>query len=79
MQNHLPTHSSTWVNFIYGSFFISVLMSAIGIFFMPVDLWARGYMAMGEIMIIMMSITLTKTIRDNQESERYNDFHRGQN
>lgn len=64
-------HSSTWVNFVYGSFFSSILLSGIGIFFLPTELWTKGYLAMGFVMTVMTSIILTKTIRDNFESEKY--------
>jgi hypothetical protein len=45
-------------------------MTGVGIFFLPTDLWAKGFLAMGVVMIIMSSISLTKTIRDNQDAER---------
>lgn len=64
----MQAHSSNWVNFIYVSFLTSVLMTGVGVFFLPTDLWAKGYLAMGIIMVVMTSISLTKTIRDNQDS-----------
>lgn len=63
-------HSSTWINFVYGAFFGALLLVGVGIFFLPVDLWARGYLAMGAVMLVMTSIIMTKTIRDNQEADR---------
>ena len=35
---------------------------------MPLDLWIKGYFAMGIVMIIQSCITMTKTIRDVHES-----------
>jgi hypothetical protein len=64
-------HSNTWINFVYGSFFGSILLSGIGIFFLPTELWTKGYLAMGFVMTVMTSIILTKTIRDNFESEKH--------
>nr|WP_250808603.1 YiaA/YiaB family inner membrane protein [Neorhizobium tomejilense] len=61
-------HSSNWVNFIYVSFLTAILMTGTGVFFLPADLWAKGFLAMGIVMIIMTSISLTKTIRDNQDT-----------
>jgi hypothetical protein len=66
MNNSQP-HSSTWVNFVYCSFLGATLMAGIGIFFLPVDLWTKGYLSMSFIMSIMTSIIVTKTIRDNHD------------
>jgi len=35
---------------------------------MPLDIWIKGYFAMGIIMLIQSCITMTKTIRDVHES-----------
>ena len=35
---------------------------------MPLDIWIKGYFAMGIVMIIQSCITMTKTIRDVHES-----------
>jgi hypothetical protein len=76
-MNSIQKHSSAWVNFVYASFFTSVLMTGIGIFYVESNLWAKGYLAMGTLMIVMMAITLTKTIRDNQDANRIEDLKYG--
>ena len=45
-------------------------MVAAGILFLPLDLWAKGYLAMGALMLTQSCITLTKTLRDNHEAAR---------
>ncbi|MGY4301621.1 hypothetical protein ACVWXN_009716 [Bradyrhizobium sp. i1.4.4] len=45
-QNGQP-HSSAWVTFTYASFAASAFLVAIGIFFLPIDLWMKGYLTMG--------------------------------
>ena len=35
---------------------------------MQVDIWVKGYFAMGIVMLIQSCITMTKTIRDVHES-----------
>ena len=45
-------------------------MVAAGIVFLPLDLWAKGYLAMGVLMLIQSCITLTKTVRDNNEAAK---------
>lgn len=68
MANVQP-HSSSWTNFVHGSFFGSVLLAGIGIFFLPTDLWTKGYIGMSVVMTIMTSIIMTKTVRDNNDAK----------
>jgi hypothetical protein len=35
-----------------------------------VDLWIRGYLAMGLFFTVSSTVTLSKTLRDRHESER---------
>ena len=48
----------------------SVLMVGAGVALMPIDLWIKGYLAMGIVMMVQSCITLTKTIRDVHESSK---------
>jgi hypothetical protein len=68
-QNAQP-HSSAWVTFTYVSFAASAFLVAVGIYFLPVDLWIKGYLSMGIVMLIQSCVTLTKTVRDMHESSR---------
>jgi hypothetical protein len=68
-QNAMP-HSPAWVSFTYFSFAGAVLMVGIGIFFLPLDWWSRGYLAMGVIALVQSCVTLTKTLRDQHEAAR---------
>lgn len=68
-QNSQP-HSSAWVSFTYASFFGAAAMTAAGILFMPLDLWAKGYLAMAAMMLVQSCITMTKTVRDMHEAAR---------
>jgi hypothetical protein len=45
-------------------------MVVVGIVLMPIDLAMKGYFAMGVIMLIQSCVTLTKTIRDNDEASK---------
>ena len=67
MNGNSQPHSSAWVSFTYASFLASVAMVAIGIFFLPLDWWVKGYIAMGVAMLVQSSITVTKTVRDVHE------------
>ncbi|CCE00325.1 conserved hypothetical protein [Bradyrhizobium sp. STM 3809] len=39
-------------------------------FFMPIDLWMKGYLTMGIVMLVQTCVTLTKTLRDRHESSK---------
>ncbi|MBD0270886.1 MAG: hypothetical protein ICV73_03055 [Acetobacteraceae bacterium] len=64
------THSGAWAAFTFASFAASLGMVALGILFLPVDLATRGYMAIGMLMLVQSSITVTKTMRDRHEGTR---------
>jgi len=68
MNQNAQPHSSAWVTFTYVSFSASAFMVAAGIYVLPVDLWIKGYLAMGVVMLIQSCVTLTKTVRDMHES-----------
>jgi hypothetical protein len=68
MNNANLHHSPAWVVFTYVSFAAALAMVVLGIILMPIDLAMKGYLAMGVIMLIQSCVTLTKTIRDNDEA-----------
>ena len=68
MNPNVQPHSSAWVTFTYVSFSASNFMVAIGVYFLPLDLWIKGYFAMGIVMLVQSCVTLTKTVRDMHES-----------
>ena len=70
MSNETTQHSGAWVAFTYASFLGSAAMVGLGILFMPMDIWIKGYLAMGTIMLVQSCITATKTIRDVHEGRR---------
>lgn len=70
MTNETTQHSGAWVSFTYASFIGSAAMVALGILFMPVDIWMKGYFAMGMVMLVQSCITATKTVRDVHEARR---------
>ncbi|MGO9392982.1 YiaA/YiaB family inner membrane protein [Rhodoblastus sp.] len=70
MNQNAQPHSNAWVTFTYASFTAAALMVAVGIFFLPVDLWTKSYIGMGVVMLVQSCVTLTKTVRDMHESSR---------
>ena len=68
MNNPVLHHSHSWIVFTYVSFAAALAMVIGGVVLMPLDLPMKGYLAMGVVMLIQSCITLTKTIRDNDEA-----------
>lgn len=70
MNQNVQPHSNAWVTFSYVSFAASAFMVAVGVYFLPVDLWIKGYLTMGIVTLMQCCVTLTKTLRDMHESSR---------
>src|SRR5438132_3671688 len=68
MNQPILHHSQSWIVFTYVSFVAALAMIVGGIALTPIDLAMKDYLAMGVIMLIQSCITLTKTIRDNDEA-----------
>lgn len=64
------TQSSGWVAFTYIAFVTSLLTVAAGIIFLPIEIWMRGYLGIGVLMVVQSCITLAKTQRDAAENAR---------
>lgn len=70
MPQENAQHSGSWVVFTQASFVASAALVGFGILFMPLDLWMKGYLAMGTVMLVQSCITVTKTLRDVYEARR---------
>jgi hypothetical protein len=70
MNTQNQPHSGAWITFNYANVAIALGMTVGGVFFLPLDVWIKGYMLMGIAMLVSSSISVTKTIRDVQESAR---------
>ncbi|ETX00507.1 MAG: hypothetical protein ETSY2_38955 [Candidatus Entotheonella gemina] len=67
----LQTDSTAWLFFVKASWVAAVGAVGVGTAYLPVDLWAKGYMAMGILFAMGTSFTLAKTLRDQHEAERW--------
>ncbi len=70
MNNVNPTHSGAWITFTYFNALAAVAMMLGGVFFLPIDLWIKGYLLMGLLMLVSSTIIVTKTIRDVEEAKK---------
>jgi hypothetical protein len=50
------------------SFAVSSGAVMVGIAYLPVDAWIRAFLALGLLYVITSSLTLAKTVRDQQEA-----------
>jgi hypothetical protein len=63
-------HSSAWIAQTWISFIVSVTATSIGIIYLPVDAWTKGYIGMGLAFTIGSTISLSKTQRDLHEAKK---------
>ena len=63
-------NSSGWNFFVRASFAVSAAAMAIGIFFMPAELWVKGYLAMGSLYLMASTFMVAKTVRDEFEASK---------
>jgi len=68
--NYAAKDSEAFKLFTMGSFGLAALMQAGGIYFMDAGFAAKGFYAMASIMLVHTSISITKMLRDNHESQR---------
>ncbi len=62
--------TSAWIFQVWFSFILAVSATSIGIVYLPVDAWVKGFMGMGLTFSIGSCFTLAKTVRDNHEASR---------
>jgi hypothetical protein len=69
-QPTLTQQSPAWLAFVHISFVLSLALMIIGIIILPVDLWIRGYLAIGLLFTVSATINLSKTMRDEHEAKK---------
>ena len=69
-MNETTNHSGAWIAFTYVNMAAAAALTFGGLYFLPIDLWIKGYMLMGITMLVNSTVILTKTMRDRQESSR---------
>ncbi|HEY9908834.1 MAG TPA: YiaA/YiaB family inner membrane protein [Thermosynechococcaceae cyanobacterium] len=69
-NNNRQTHSSAWIVQVWLSFLLSISATTIGVAFLPVNDWIKGYLGMGLLFSIGSTISLSKTVRDVHESSK---------
>jgi hypothetical protein len=62
--------TEAWYAYTWISFGLSLCITLFGIYYMPIDLWIKGFMIMGLFFTVGSTFTLAKTIRDRHEARR---------
>lgn len=67
---NIQQDSPAWVAYVKVAFLLSLGAMAAGIFFMPGELWVKGYFGMGTLFLVASTVAMSKTLRDEHESRR---------
>lgn len=66
---NLP-QSNAWNMFTIISFIVAAGMMAGGIYFLEASFAAKGFYSMSALMLVHTTVSITKTLRDREESQR---------
>ncbi len=69
-SNRNQDHSPAWIIQTWLSFIVAVSATSMGIIYLPVDTWIKGFMGMGLTFTIGSTISLVKTQRDIYEGTK---------
>ena len=64
-------NTSAFYFLAWASFSIASISTLIGIFYLPVDVWIKGYLGLGYLFTLTTCFTLAKTIRDKHEAIKF--------
>lgn len=63
-------NSAAWNTFTYLNFGVAALMMTLGIWYMEATFSTKGFFAMASLMLVSATVSLTKNLRDNDESQK---------
>ena len=62
--------TSAWRFQVVAAFAIALGLTTLGVFYLPVTIWTKGYLTMGLYFTVSSAFGLAKTLRDAHESGR---------
>ena len=68
MRRIRATSTAAWRFQVWASFVLSTTVTGLGVAYLPVDIWTKGFLAMGLLFTVGSCFSLAKTIRDEHES-----------
>jgi len=69
-QNLISKNTPVWKIYVWVSFALSFGLTLFGIYQLAADWWVKGYLLMGLIFTVGSCFTLSKTLRDDHESQK---------
>lgn len=72
-KNIITQNTPAWRFQVWASFALALIISAVGIYHLPVNFWVKGFFVMGEVFLMSSCFALAKTMRDDLEFERINN------
>lgn len=70
METATTRDTPAWNMYVWLAFIVSGFLMLTGIWYLPVDVWIKGYFVMGYFFSVGSTFSLSKTIRDNYETRR---------
>ena len=67
-QPRFNSNTTAWRFQVWASFVLAFGATALGVAYLPVDLWTRGFIGMGVLFTVGSSFSLAKTLRDDYEA-----------
>ncbi|MEM1030061.1 MAG: YiaA/YiaB family inner membrane protein [Myxococcota bacterium] len=69
-MNDMNRDTPAWRFQVWASFVIAIAATTVGIAYLPVPVWIRGYVGLAMLFSVGSSFTLAKTVRDEHEAKR---------
>ena len=66
----MNTTTTAWRFQVWASFVLAATITSLGILYLPVDLWTKGFLGMGLLFTVGSCFSLAKTVRDEAELSR---------
>ena len=62
--------TQAWRTQVWLSFGLALTLTTVGVLYLPVDIWVKGYLGVGLYFTVSSCFTLAKTLRDQHEREK---------
>ncbi len=69
-QPGISQDSAAWIGFTQTAFLTALMGMIVGICYLPVEIWIRGYLGMGLFFVVSSTVVLSKTMRDQHEARK---------
>ena len=66
----MSSNTAAWRILVWLMFLSAFGSTVLGVVFMPVEIWVKGYIGMGVLFTVGSSFTLAKTVRDDHEQSK---------